>query len=173
LKAFSFLAKVAFPSSLAVAAIAFTHVIFLASGLYAARQKVYFASLFFILYHCAFEIATMSASANTSNAPSKRGPRKESILELSKLMDATVRVKCLGGRELQGTLRGYDELVNLVLDDCEEYLRDPEDEEKITEKTRKLGLVVIRGTQVSLVSPQEGVEEISNPFLVGDDEEEE
>lgn len=118
----------------------------------------------------------MSASANTNstnNAPSKRGPRKESILELSKLMDAIVRVKCLGGRELQGTLRGYDELVNLVLDDCEEYLRDPEDQEVITDKTRKLGLVVIRGTQVSLVSPQEGVEEIANPFLVGEDEEEE
>ena len=39
------------------------------------------------------------------------------------MMDALVRVKCLGGRELQGTLRGYDELVNLVLDDCDEYLR--------------------------------------------------
>jgi U6 snRNA-associated Sm-like protein LSm7 len=50
-------------------------------------------------------------------------PKKESILELAKLMDATVRVKCLGGRELQGTLRGYDDLVNLVLDDSEEFLR--------------------------------------------------
>jgi small nuclear ribonucleoprotein (snRNP)-like protein len=51
------------------------------------------------------------------------GGRKESILELSKMMDAVVKVKCLGGRELQGTLRGYDDLVNLVLDDCEEFLR--------------------------------------------------
>ena len=50
-------------------------------------------------------------------------PKKNSILELAKLMDAAVRVKCLGGRELQGTLRGYDELVNLVLDDCDEFLR--------------------------------------------------
>lgn len=50
-------------------------------------------------------------------------PKKESILELAKLMDATVRVKCLGGRELRGTLRGYDDLVNLVLDDCDEFLR--------------------------------------------------
>jgi len=38
-------------------------------------------------------------------------------------MDAVVRVKCLGGRELQGTLRGFDDLVNLVLDDSVEYLR--------------------------------------------------
>ena len=34
-----------------------------------------------------------------------------------------MRVKCLGGRELRGALRGYDELVNLVLDDCEEFIR--------------------------------------------------
>jgi U6 snRNA-associated Sm-like protein LSm7 len=50
-------------------------------------------------------------------------PKKESILELAKMMDAVVRVKCLGGRELQGILKGYDELVNLVLDDCDEFLR--------------------------------------------------
>lgn len=92
-------------------------------------------------------------------------------MELAKMMDATVRVKCSGGRELQGILRGYDELVNLVLDDCDEFLRDPEDSEKVTDQTRRLGLVVVRGTQVSLVSPQEGVEEIANPFLVGDEDE--
>jgi U6 snRNA-associated Sm-like protein LSm7 len=39
---------------------------------------------------------------------------------------------------------------------------------KITETTRKLGLVVVRGTQVSLVSPQEGMEEIANPFIAAD-----
>ena len=49
--------------------------------------------------------------------------KKESILELTKMMDAVVRVKCLGGREIQGILRGFDDLVNLVLDDSEEYLR--------------------------------------------------
>ena len=36
-----------------------------------------------------------------------------------------------------------------------------------------MGLVVIRGTQVSLVSPEEGTEEIANPFLAGDDDDEE
>lgn len=104
----------------------------------------------------------MSGRGNSSGGYASR---KESILELAKLMDATVRVKCLGGRELRGILRGYDELVNLVLDDCDEYIRDVDDPEKVTTATRKLGLVVVRGTQVSLVSPQEGVEEIDNPFL--------
>lgn len=59
-----------------------------------------------------------------SDAAAKRGPpKKDSIMELAKMMDATVKVKCLGGRELKGVLRGYDDLVNLVLDECEEYLR--------------------------------------------------
>ena len=53
----------------------------------------------------------------------KKSARKESILELAKLMNAKVRVKCLGGRELRGVLKGYDDLVNLVLDDCDEFLR--------------------------------------------------
>jgi len=50
---------------------------------------------------------------------------------------------------------------------------DPTDHEKISDNKRKLGQVVIRGTQVSLISPQEGMEEIANPFMVGDEEEDE
>jgi U6 snRNA-associated Sm-like protein LSm7 len=49
--------------------------------------------------------------------------RKESSIELQKLMDSNVLVKCIGGRELKGILRGYDDLVNLVLDESEEYIR--------------------------------------------------
>eukprot|EP00548_Thalassiothrix_antarctica_P002761 CAMPEP_0194134636 /NCGR_PEP_ID=MMETSP0152-20130528/4709_1 /TAXON_ID=1049557 /ORGANISM="Thalassiothrix antarctica, Strain L6-D1" /LENGTH=104 /DNA_ID=CAMNT_0038830463 /DNA_START=35 /DNA_END=349 /DNA_ORIENTATION=- len=94
----------------------------------------------------------------------KRTPSK-SILELQKLTNTTVRVKCAGGRELVGVLKGYDELVNLVLDESIEFLRDPKNMECVSEKFRKLGLVVVRGTQVSLVSPEEGAEEIANPFM--------
>merc|ERR1712071_167218 len=115
----------------------------------------------------------MGHSNNNNNSQAKRnnGPKKESILELARCVDSSVRVKCLGGRELKGTLRGYDELVNLVLDECEEYLRDQTDSQKTTNVTRKLGLVVVRGTQVSLVSPEEGMEEIANPFLSNDADE--
>lgn len=49
--------------------------------------------------------------------------RKETSIEMQKMMDSLVLVKCIGGRELKGVLRGYDDLVNLVLDDCEEYIR--------------------------------------------------
>jgi U6 snRNA-associated Sm-like protein LSm7 len=38
-------------------------------------------------------------------------------------MDAMVLVKCLGGRELKGILRGFDDLVNLVIDESEEFVR--------------------------------------------------
>jgi U6 snRNA-associated Sm-like protein LSm7 len=55
-------------------------------------------------------------------------------------------------------------LLNLVLDDTIEYLRDLDDPFKLTNETRQLGLVVCRGTSVMLISPQDGMEEIANPF---------
>lgn len=48
---------------------------------------------------------------------------------------------------------------------------DPDDMQRVTDNTRKLGRVVIRGPQISLISPQDGMEEIANPFLLaGDDD---
>ena len=66
---------------------------------------------------------------------------------------------------MTGTLKGFDQLLNLVLDECEEYLRDPEDPLKVTDQTRSLGLIVARGTSVMVVSGLDGMEEIANPFL--------
>lgn len=64
-----------------------------------------------------------------------------------------------------GILKGYDALLNLVLDDTVEFLRDPEDLLKITDETRNLGLVVARGTAVTVIAPNDGVEQIANPFI--------
>eukprot|EP00947_MAST-08B_sp_MAST-8B-sp1_P006661 g6661.t1 len=36
---------------------------------------------------------------------------------------------------------------------------------RLTDKTRKLGLLVCRGTGVMIISPVDGTEEIANPFL--------
>ena len=91
--------------------------------------------------------------------------KKDPILDLSKYVDQSVRVKFQGGREVIGTLKGYDQLVNLVLDDCTENLRDPNDDYKLSEETRKVGLVVARGTSVMLISPVDGSMEIANPFV--------
>ncbi|KAF4634541.1 hypothetical protein G7Y89_g3564 [Cudoniella acicularis] len=86
-------------------------------------------------------------------------PKKENILDLGKYMDKQITVKFTGGRE--GTLKGYDALMNLVLDDVSETLRDDEG----NTSTRPLGLVVARGTLLVLVSPVDGSEEIANPFV--------
>ena len=65
-------------------------------------------------------------------------PKKENILDLTKYMDKQVNVKFNGGRESEflhpnsdsglqflvvGTLKGYDQLMNLVLDDVKETMR--------------------------------------------------
>ena len=43
--------------------------------------------------------------------------------DLGKYESKRVRVKFQGGREVDGTLKGFDKLDNLVLDNCVEYLR--------------------------------------------------
>merc|ERR1711893_413509 len=88
------------------------------------------------------------------NQPEKR--KKESILDLSKYLEKGVRIKFAGGRECSGILKGYDPLLNIVVDNTVEYLRDPDDPYKLTEDTRHLGLVVCRGTAVVLVCPVDG-----------------
>ncbi|PYH42344.1 putative small nuclear ribonucleoprotein (LSM7) [Aspergillus saccharolyticus JOP 1030-1] len=88
-------------------------------------------------------------------------PKKENILDLNKYMDKEVRVKFNGGREVTGVLKGYDQLMNLVLDDVKEGMRDDEG----NETTRSLGLIVARGTLIVLISPADGSEEIANPFV--------
>ncbi|GBP98303.1 Cytochrome b5-related protein [Eumeta japonica] len=54
-----------------------------------------------------------------------------------------IRVKFAGGREASGILKGYDALLNLVLDNTTEYLRDPDEPFKPSEDTRNLGLVLL------------------------------
>ncbi|MEM1517281.1 MAG: LSm family protein [Thermofilum sp.] len=53
-------------------------------------------------------------------------------------------VRLKGGRELRGTLKGYDYHLNLVLENAEETKGS---------KTRQLGTIVIRGDNIVLISP--------------------
>eukprot|EP00948_MAST-09A_sp_MAST-9A-sp1_P003928 g3928.t1 len=96
---------------------------------------------------------------------------KRSVLDLAPSLDKRIHVKLSGGREVEGTLKGYDDLVNLVLDNATEYMKDRHDSYTMTGEKRTLGLVVCRGTQVTLITPVDGLEPISNPFA--DDNEEE
>ncbi|KEZ43013.1 hypothetical protein SAPIO_CDS5085 [Scedosporium apiospermum] len=96
-------------------------------------------------------------------------PKKENILDLNKYMDKRITVKFNGGREVTGSLKGFDALMNLVLDEVEEphegnTLTVSLDEEG-NESTRSLGLVVARGTLLVLISPVDGSEVIANPFV--------
>lgn len=50
-------------------------------------------------------------------------PKKEAILDLAKYNDQQIRVKFAGGREVLGTLKGYDQLMNLVLDEVKEFIK--------------------------------------------------
>lgn len=78
-------------------------------------------------------------------------------MNLTKYQDKEIRVKFQGGREVIGIMKGFDALQNLVLDDVREESTDGR-------PARTLGLVVLRGPQIILISPTEGYEEIANPF---------
>ncbi|CCM03216.1 uncharacterized protein FIBRA_05340 [Fibroporia radiculosa] len=104
-------------------------------------------------------------------------PKREAILDLSKYANERIRVKFTGGREVTGILKGFDQLLNLVLDEVEEQFQNGEDSKftiglisstnfaEAQLQTRSLGLVVLRGPTITLLSPVDGSEEIANPFL--------
>ncbi|KAJ1968623.1 U6 snRNP-associated protein Lsm7 [Dispira parvispora] len=85
---------------------------------------------------------------------------RDPILDLTKYTDKRIRVKFMGGREVVGVLKGHDQLLNLVLDEAEEYLEATEGD---TQATRKVGLMVCRGPSVVTLSPFDGSECIANP----------
>lgn len=91
--------------------------------------------------------------------PTMDKPKREAILDLAKYTNERIRVKFTGGREVTGVLKGYDQLLNLVLDEVEEEVQEPQPH------TRTLGLVVLRGPTITLLSPVDGFGEIANPFL--------
>lgn len=63
---------------------------------------------------------------------------------LSDSIGKSVLVRLKGGREVRGTLKGYDYHLNLVLENAEETRGS---------KTRQLGTIVIRGDNIVMISP--------------------
>ena len=112
-------------------------------------------------------------------APDKQRPEKKTpVRRLSTLFLNTVRSPLplssssshkkpkKQNETVEGVLKGYDQLLNLVLDEAIEYHRSAEDILTVTDETRPLGLVVCRGTAVMAVAPTAGAEVMaSNPFL--------
>jgi small nuclear ribonucleoprotein len=65
------------------------------------------------------------------------------ILEES--LGRIVLVRLRGGKKLRGRLKGFDQHLNLVLDDTD----DTTDIENVT----KLGAIIVRGDNVVIISP--------------------
>ncbi|ODV98451.1 hypothetical protein PACTADRAFT_185009 [Pachysolen tannophilus NRRL Y-2460] len=109
-----------------------------------------------------------SNNSNNNNNNNRRqerkpdGPKREAILDLAKYQDQKIIVEFVGGRQVIGVLKGYDQLMNLVLDEVEENLRD--ESGKLLDETRSLGLVIVRGPLLLTLSPVDGTEVIDNPF---------
>jgi U6 snRNA-associated Sm-like protein LSm7 len=82
----------------------------------------------------------------------KEFQKKEAILNLKKYEDQRIYIKFQGNREVEGVLKGFDTLQNIVLEDC-------------TMGDRKLGRVVCRGPAILLIAPCEGIQSIDNPFI--------
>ena len=106
------------------------------------------------------------------------------VIDLEKLIEKRIRIRFSGGREVVGTLKGFDGLVNAVLDDTTEYLFESTTDSaslfdtsstSTTSATiptsRYLGLVVCRGTNITVIGPDDGFLEISNPFVDEEGEE--
>lgn len=77
-----------------------------------------------------------TSQAATSSPYPKQGPGPD----LRKFMEKRLELKLNAGRVVTGTLRGYDQFMNIVLDQAQE-VRSP------TEKY-DLGMTVIRGNSI-------------------------
>ncbi|OYT68142.1 MAG: RNA-binding protein [Candidatus Wolframiiraptor sp. EX4484-121] len=73
-------------------------------------------------------------------------PSDISLKILSESLGNTVLVRLRSGRMLRGILQGYDQHMNLVLEQAEELSAD-------NSIQRRLGVIVVRGDNVIMVSP--------------------
>ena len=68
-----------------------------------------------------------------------------SVKILEESLDKVVLIKLKGGKVFRGSLQGFDQHMNLTLNDSQEILQD--------DKTKDLGTIIVRGDNVILISP--------------------
>ena len=68
-----------------------------------------------------------------------------SIKILEESLDKVVLIKLKGDKVFRGSLQGFDQHMNLTLNDSQEILQD--------NKTKDLGTIIVRGDNVILISP--------------------
>ncbi|MGQ0606292.1 MAG: LSm family protein [Candidatus Nitrosotenuis sp.] len=64
---------------------------------------------------------------------------------LDESIDKVVLIKLKGGKTIRGSLRGFDQHMNLLLDNSEEIPSEGE--------TKSIGTIVVRGDNVVMISP--------------------
>lgn len=64
---------------------------------------------------------------------------------LDESVGKVVLIKLKGGKVIRGLLQGFDQHMNLVLDNSEEVMDEG--------KTNNLGTIVVRGDNVIIISP--------------------
>eukprot|EP00011_Vannellida_sp_DIVA3-517-6-12_P004301 CAMPEP_0114615738 /NCGR_PEP_ID=MMETSP0168-20121206/6322_1 /TAXON_ID=95228 ORGANISM="Vannella sp., Strain DIVA3 517/6/12" /NCGR_SAMPLE_ID=MMETSP0168 /ASSEMBLY_ACC=CAM_ASM_000044 /LENGTH=88 /DNA_ID=CAMNT_0001826823 /DNA_START=23 /DNA_END=290 /DNA_ORIENTATION=- len=69
--------------------------------------------------------------------------------ELTKFMEKRVCLQLNANRRITGTLRGYDQFMNIVLDNAIE--------EVSAHERNDIGMVVIRGNSVVMIEPLEAI----------------
>lgn len=69
--------------------------------------------------------------------------------DLKKYMDKLLTIKMNGDRRVNGVLRGYDQFLNIVLEDANEQLHDG--------RTIPIGMVVLRGNGIVQLQSQERI----------------
>jgi small nuclear ribonucleoprotein len=64
---------------------------------------------------------------------------------LEKSLGKIVLVRLRGGRKLRGKLKGFDQHLNLLLEETDDITN--------AKKARKLGGIILRGNNVVIISP--------------------
>ena len=88
----------------------------------------------------------MESSSSTcikAHEGSKMSEMTTEILEQN--LGKVVLVRLKGGKSLRGRLKGFDQHLNLVLEETDDTTN--------IENTKKLGLIIVRGDNVVLISP--------------------
>lgn len=113
--------------------------------------------------------SSAAAAAAVVSAPPQPAPASDQLLTASQTvahpldlvrlsLAERVRVKCRGGRVLEGVLHAFDEHLNMVLGKAREAITtvdlDPEtDQPRETVERREIELIFVRGDSVIFVSP--------------------
>jgi len=68
-----------------------------------------------------------------------------SVKILEESLNKVVLIKLKGDKVFRGSLQGFDQHMNLTLNNSQEILQD--------DKTKDLGTIIVRGDNVILISP--------------------